>query len=180
LLTGEDNTMLGHLAQLKTPVVSSRRNVQAAACHQASMASLRPHQMRCSTSTASSSRQQGKHVQSSVLHSPYSSSRHHVMLAALGNGTNGNGKPAADEGKADAQYGFLVDPPCMHGRCRLIYMERVLLLSFVTALMPSSSCHAQVRVAACVVTSDSNEHWHTNSTISHQTSVSSAKRLCCT
>lgn len=115
LLTGEDNTMLGHLAQLQTPVVSSRRNVQAAACHQAPMASMRTHQMRCSTSTASSSRQQGKHAQSAVFQSPHSRYRHHVVLAAVGNGTNGNGKPAADEGEADALYGLLLDPLLMHG-----------------------------------------------------------------
>jgi hypothetical protein len=71
--------------------------------------------MRFSTSTASSSRQQGKHVQSSVFQSAHNTYRHHVVLAAMGNGTNGNGKPAADEGEADALYGLLLDPLGMHG-----------------------------------------------------------------
>lgn len=85
--------------QLNVPCTASKRNVQALACHAAPTASTSgAQQMRSSNSSGSCVRQQVPAQRVAAVPS-FSRKRRQPVLAAVGNGTNGNGKPAADEGE---------------------------------------------------------------------------------
>jgi hypothetical protein len=69
--------------------------------------------MRCST--ANCTLQQVKLAQRAAVPSLHSKKRHFAVLAAIRNG-NGNGKPAADEGEADAAFDACMSSlACMDG-----------------------------------------------------------------
>jgi len=99
--------LAGQCTQLQKLFKSSERNVQASPCSQLPSVNMRG-QLRCSTSTASCVWQQATHAAQALAPQLKGRKRNIIVPAALGNGTNGNGKPA-DEGKRQMQH-LLPDP----------------------------------------------------------------------